>query len=169
MATDETIRIRPYLSEDRDQVMALAPRLTEGVAAWRDPDAVLTAVQGWVRDSVDAADKPGRAIFVAAAGDGVVGVITVKESTHFTGQADAYVSELIVRAGLERRGIASRLVDAAEAWAAEAGYAFLTLQTGTANATARAFYSSAGFSEEEIQLTKAIGPGMRPVAGAGGP
>jgi GNAT superfamily N-acetyltransferase len=169
MAADEKIRIRQYLSEDRDQVMALAPRLTEGVAVWRDPDAVLAAVQGWVRDSVDAADKPGRAIFVAVAGDGVVGVITVKESTHFTGQADAYVSELIVRAGLERRGIARRLMGAAEGWAAEAGYAFLTLQTGTANATARAFYASAGFSEEEVQLTKAVRPGRQRVPGPGGP
>jgi ribosomal protein S18 acetylase RimI-like enzyme len=164
MAADKKIRIRPYLSEDRGEVMALAPRLTEGVAAWRDTDAVLTAVQGWVRDSVDAADQPGHVIFVAADGDGVAGVITVKESTHFSGQADAYVSELVVRAGLERRGIASALMDAAEAWAAEAGYAFLTLQTGAANETARAFYAAAGFREEEVQLTKAIG--ARPAAGA---
>jgi ribosomal protein S18 acetylase RimI-like enzyme len=162
MAADEIIRIRPYLPEDRGQVMALASRLTVGVAAWRDPGAVLTAVQGWVRDSVDAADQPGHVAFVAAGGDGVAGVITVKESSHFSGQADAYVSELIVRAGLERRGIASRLMDAAEAWAAEAGYAFLTLQTGAANETARAFYAAAGFREEEVQLTKAIGRSERP-------
>lgn len=166
MATDETIRIRPYLSEDRGQVMALASRLTEGVATWRDTDAVLTAVQGWVRDSVDAADQPGHAVFVAADEDGVVGVITVKESTHFTGQADAYVSELVVRAGLERRGIASRLMAAAEEWAAQAGYDFLTLQTGTANETARAFYAAAGFREEEVQLTKAVSRGGQPVPSA---
>ena len=165
MAADETIRIRPYQSEDRDQVMALAPRLTEGVAAWRNPAAVLTAVHGWIRDSVDAADQPGRVIFVAADGDGVVGVITVKESTHFSGQADAYVSELVVQAGLERRGIASRLMAAAEVWAAEAGYAFLTLQTGTDNETARAFYAAAGFCEEEVQLTKAIRRGQPPGPG----
>ncbi|MFD0884420.1 GNAT family N-acetyltransferase [Streptosporangium algeriense] len=28
--------VRPYLPEDRDAVLALAPRLAEGVAAWRD-------------------------------------------------------------------------------------------------------------------------------------
>jgi len=33
-----SIVIRPYREEDRDAVLALAPRLTEGVAAWRDPE-----------------------------------------------------------------------------------------------------------------------------------
>lgn len=33
----ETALVRPYTDADRDAVLALAPRLTEGVALWRDP------------------------------------------------------------------------------------------------------------------------------------
>ncbi len=41
---ETTAGIRPFRGEDREQVLALAPRLTEGVAPWRDPAAVASAV-----------------------------------------------------------------------------------------------------------------------------
>jgi len=62
--------------------------------------------------------------------------VAVCEQAHFTGQADAYVGELAVASGLERRGIATRLMDAAEGWADRRGLAFLTLETGAANQAA---------------------------------
>ena len=46
MADQATIRIRPYQPADRSPAMALAPRLTERVACWRDPAKVLPAVPG---------------------------------------------------------------------------------------------------------------------------
>lgn len=156
MAEESTIEIRPYRSADRDRVLALAPRLTEWVAAWRDPAAVLAAVQGWVKDSLDAAARPGHAVYVAVIGDSIAGVVTVSERTHFTGQADAYVGELAVRQGMERRGIARRLMAAAEAWAASRDLPFLTLETGAANQPARRFYRALGFLEEDVRLTKAL-------------
>jgi predicted N-acetyltransferase YhbS len=107
MAVQATIRIRPYQPADRSQVMALAPRLTEWVARWRDPAKVLPAVQGWVRDSIDALTQPGHAFYVAEDGNTIVGLVTVTERTHFTGQVDAYVGELAVKAWMERRGIAT--------------------------------------------------------------
>jgi ribosomal protein S18 acetylase RimI-like enzyme len=124
MTEQAAIHIRPYRPADRDQVMAIAPRLTEWVASWRDPAAVLPAVQGWVRDS--------------------------------SGQVDAYVGELAVEAGRERRGIASQLMTAAEAWAAARGLSFLTLETGAANQPARDLYRKLGYQEEDVRLTKAI-------------
>jgi ribosomal protein S18 acetylase RimI-like enzyme len=136
--------------------MALASRLTEGVAPWRDPGAVLIAAQGWVRDSVNAHGREGHAVYVATDGDAIVGVVTVSERAHFTGQVDAYVGELAVRAGMERRGIATRLMAAAESWAANRGLSFITLETGTANEVARSFYAALGYQEEDIRLTKAV-------------
>lgn len=156
MAEESTIEIRPYQLADRDLVLALAPRLTEWVASWRDPVAVLAAVQGWVNDSLDAIARPGHAVYVAAMGDGIAGFVTVTERTHFTGQADAYVGELAVRAGLERRGIARELMAAAEAWAAGRGLPFLTLETGAANKPARGLYQALGYREEDVRLTKAL-------------
>lgn len=158
MASDASIRIRPYRAADRGEVMALAPRLTEWVAAWRDPAAVLPAVQGWVRDAIGTLGQPGHAVYVAEDGDGIAGLVTVGERTHFTGQVDAHVGELVVRAGKERRGIATQLMAAAEAWAAGHGRPFLTLETGAANQPARQLYASLGFREEDVRLTKAIPP-----------
>ena len=37
--------IRPFQADDREAVLALAPRLTEGVASWRDGAAVAAAEQ----------------------------------------------------------------------------------------------------------------------------
>jgi ribosomal protein S18 acetylase RimI-like enzyme len=156
MTEESMIEIRPYRAADRDGALALASRLTEWVAAWRDPAAVLAAVRGWVGDSLDAAGRPGHAVYVAASGDTVAGVVTVTERTHFTGQVDAYVGELAVRPGMERRGIASKLMAAAEAWAAGRGLAFLTLETGAANEPARALYQALGYLPEDVRLTKAL-------------
>lgn len=108
MASEASIRIRPYRAADHSEVIALAPRLAEWVAAWRDPAAVLPAVPSWVRDSIGALGQPGHAVYVAEDGDGIAGLVTVGERTHFTGQVDAYAGELAVRAGKERRGIATR-------------------------------------------------------------
>jgi ribosomal protein S18 acetylase RimI-like enzyme len=155
-ATAQATQIRPFEEADREEVMALADRLTEGVAEWRDPDAVLAAVRGWVRDSVAAAGRPGHAAYVAADETGVVGLITLGERTHFAGATDAYVSELIVRPDRERQGIARRLMRVGEDWAASRGRRYITLQTGTANDVARAAYAAMGFAEEEIQLTKEV-------------
>jgi ribosomal protein S18 acetylase RimI-like enzyme len=160
MAEYQPVVIRPVEAGDHVQVLALAPRLAEGVAGWRDGRAVLRAVCGWVESSLDSAGQPGRAVYVAVADGRVAGVVTVCERAHFTGQVDAYVGELVVASGLERRGIATQLMDAAEAWAARRGLAFLTLETGAANQPARGFYTRRGYREEGIRLTRAItGPG----------
>jgi ribosomal protein S18 acetylase RimI-like enzyme len=156
MTQEPAPQIRRYRAADREQVMAIAPRLTELVAPWRDPAAVLDAAHGWVRESIQACGQPDHALYVAAAGDDVVGFVSLSERTHFTGQVDAYVGELAVRPGLERRGIATALMAAAEAWAADRGLAFLTLETGAANRPARGLYQALGFQEEDVRLTKPI-------------
>jgi len=156
MTTTAPAQIRPFQPGDRAQVLALAPRLTEGAAPWRDPAAVRRAAQNWVETSLDTAAQPGRATYVAVAGGEVVGVMSIREQTHFTGQADAYVGELAVAPGMERRGIATALMNAAEGWAAQRGLAFVTLHTAAANQPARSLYRRLGYHEEELQLTKAI-------------
>ena len=149
-------QIRPFQARDRSQVLALAPRLTQGVAPWRDPAAVRRAAQNWVQTSIDTAAEPGHAVYVAITSDRVVGVVGIREQPHFTGQTDAYVGELAVAPGMERRGIATALMKAAEAWAAQRGLAFLTLHTGAANQPARGLYYRLGYHEEELLLTKDI-------------
>jgi hypothetical protein len=73
------VQIRLFQSGDRSQVLALAARLTDGVAPWRDPAAVRRAARNWVQTSVNTAAEPGHAVYVAVASDRVVGVVSIRE------------------------------------------------------------------------------------------
>jgi ribosomal protein S18 acetylase RimI-like enzyme len=154
---DAHVFIRPYQPSDRPAALSLAPRLETGVASWRDAAAVRRAVAGWVRASLDNHDADGREVLVAVVGGELAGLVTVAERRHFTGELDAYVGELVVHAGHERRGVGQQLMHAAEEWARRRGLRYLTLETGAANAAARAFYARCGYREEDVRLTKALG------------
>lgn len=149
------MEIRPIEPADRDAVVTLADRLTEGVASWRDPDAVLRSVRGWVEGSVDGAlgGRGDVAVIVADDDGDLAGFVSVTTKAHFTGQVDGYVGELVVSPSSEGRGVGRRLVAAASEWATERGARFLTLETGAANARALAFYSALGFVTEDVRLT----------------
>jgi ribosomal protein S18 acetylase RimI-like enzyme len=148
------IRIRSYRPGDRDQAMLLAPRLIEGIAPWRSPADMLRAIEAAIRNSIDAFRAPGRTVFVAASGKDIVGLVTVSERIDFSGQREGYVGWLAVQVGMERRGIATKLMAAAEKWAAERGLSCITLETGAANHRARSLYSALGYEEEDIRFTK---------------
>jgi ribosomal protein S18 acetylase RimI-like enzyme len=154
MAGPPEISIRAYRPGDRRQVMVLAPRLTAGTAHWRSPAEMLPAVLAAVRNAVDAFRAPGHAVYVAAAGDDIVGLVTIRERNDFTGQREAYVEWLAVRAGMERRGIATKLMATVENWAADRGLSSITLETGAANHPARSLYQALGYEEEDIRFTK---------------
>ncbi len=147
---------RPFEAADRSSVLALASRLAEGVAAWRGPQQVLKAVIDWVRCSIDDAEQPDRAVFVAEVEGVVVGVVTVGTRAHFTGDLDAYVGELVVDARVQRSGVGAALMAAAESWASDRGLRHLTLETGAANQPARGFYRALGYLEEDVRLTKPL-------------
>ena len=102
-------------------MIALAPRLTEGVAGWRDRRAVRDAVLGWVTGSLAEAAADERAVFVAEDDGMVLGFVTCGEREHFTGEVDGYVGELVVAGGCVRRGVGRALMTAAEQWAAAGG------------------------------------------------
>ena len=149
--------VRPYRASDRAAVLALAPRLTVGVASWRDPHAVAKAVAGWVRDSLDRADTDDTAVFVAEDGSGrLVGAVSVTERDHFTGDTDGYIGELFVDGEATRQGTGRALVAAAEDWARSRGLNRITLDTGAANLGARRFYAALGYDEEDLRLTRSL-------------
>lgn len=148
--------VRSYEPRDRERVLSLAERLQEGVAPWRDAPAVRTAVEEWVREAVDADAHERRAVFVAEDGGEVVGFVTISTRRHFAGDLDAYVGELVVDRGAEGRGVGRELMTAAEEWGRREGLVHITLDTGAANARARAFYRALGYEEEDVKLTKTL-------------
>jgi ribosomal protein S18 acetylase RimI-like enzyme len=159
MARDAAIEVREYRPADRNEIMALAPRLLAGMPSWRDRAAWLMAVSGWVASAADAAGDPDHAVFVAVDAGQVLGFVEVTERIHFTGQVDAYVGELVTATGHERRGVARALMRAAEDWGVARGLEMLTLETGAANHAALAFYAANGYEAEDVRLSKQIRTG----------
>jgi len=156
MAEQQELSIRPAAPGDSPALMALSERLAIGVAPWRDPVRVAAAARGWVGSSLAAAGRRGRAVLVARCGDQIAGLVSLAERSHFTGQTDAYIGELVVDAHMEGRGVGRALLAAAEDWAAGRGLAYIRLETGAGNDRARHFYECAGYKEEDIRLTKPV-------------
>lgn len=151
------MQVRRFAEADRASVIALAPRLTEGVAGWRDRRAVRAAVLDWVTGSVAAAAVDDHAVFVADDDGMVLGFVTCGQREHFTGEVDGYVGELVVAGGWVRRGVGRALMAAAEQWTADRGLSRLTLETGAANTAARGFYGALGYRDEDVRLSKRVG------------
>jgi GNAT superfamily N-acetyltransferase len=143
--------IRAYEAGDRESVEELTPRLCIGAADWIDPAAMLDAARGWVRESLDAGT-----VLVAEDDGAVVGFVSVKERSHFTGAAEAYVGELVVAEAAEGRGVGRSLMAAVEEWARGRGIARVSLDTGAANEGARAFYAALGYAETDVRLSKPV-------------
>lgn len=87
--TGQTRVARP---RDRSAVLALAGRLTVGIAPWRDAERWAEVSRGWVQEALVAADGERSQVFVVTGVDGrVAGFVSVGTRTHVTGATDGYV------------------------------------------------------------------------------
>jgi ribosomal protein S18 acetylase RimI-like enzyme len=77
-----------------------------------------------------------------------------------------YVDALAVAPGWRRKGVARRLLEEAEAAAARAGLRGVAVDTGLANAPARALYAACGFQERDVRRAPDDGT-ARAVGGSG--
>ena len=136
--------------------MSLASRLVIGIAPWRDPAKMLAAMQGFVNESI-AAIGTDAAVLIAEDGQGIpCGFLSVAHNVNFTGEAQAYIGEIAVGTAVEGKGIGRVLMQAGEEWARTRGYSLIVLDTGAANARARAFYHHLGYAEESVRLVKEL-------------
>jgi ribosomal protein S18 acetylase RimI-like enzyme len=102
--------------------------------------------------------KPGGSrVLVAIVGTRVVGVVGlhVMPLLH-RDQRLCRVLALSVSAAYARRGIGSRLVNAAEAIAGRAGCVRMELTTAAERTGAHAFYRSLGFKEASLRFAKTV-------------
>lgn len=130
-----------------------------GVAPWRNEHAAAQAVRGWVTASIDAAQGAGETtapVLVALRDEQIAGFVTIGTRSHWAGDLDAYVGELVVAEHCAGQGIGRSLMSAAEQWARSAGYTRLTIETGAGNESARRFYATIGYLEEEVTLSRAL-------------
>jgi ribosomal protein S18 acetylase RimI-like enzyme len=149
------MRVRPADACDEEDLLHLAQRLSIGVAPWRDRQRVSEAVVSWVRASLTSAEVQ---VFVADLNGAVVGFVSVSVKPHWAGDHDAYIGELVVDANHEGRGVGRALVESAVRWAQDHDLFRITLETGAANLRARKFYATLGFEEEDVRITRSLGP-----------
>jgi RimJ/RimL family protein N-acetyltransferase len=131
-----------------------AEGLTElGTAVGSEPEGWLVTTNGWrtVNDErryLRAIRRyPNAAVFVAEDEGAIVGRLSVARDQH---PASAHVADLglMVAASHRRRGIGTRLLDAAVAWARESGVKKLELHVFPWNEAAIRLYERYGFVKE---------------------
>ena len=148
--------VRPYTSADREFIFRLAPRLAIGKQPWRDLDLWLKTVEEWLNESIAGHGEKTLVLIAEDDAGEPLGFATVSHNSHFTGQRQAYIGELVTSEAAEGKGVGTALVKACEAWAREQGYHILTLTTGAGNTRALGFYDRLGFHQEDISLTKLL-------------
>ena len=149
--------IRPAGSADREFVLSLAPRLTEGFALplRRTPGEV---IQAEARTLASALEHPSAdaALLIAERGGGHRGglVYLQQQVDYFRQRPHAHVAILTVGADDEGQGAGRALLDAAESWARNQGVEMITLNVFVGNQRARALYDRQGYTEETLRYVK---------------
>jgi len=121
------------------------------------PDAA-----GVKRRYISRIEEADRAVLVALADGAVVGFVDAAlqrhedQGTYHAPGVDAYVEELVVTARHRRRGAATHLIRAVEAWAQEAGSRMVWLDTHLTNEGARALYGGVGYREVGVILLREL-------------
>jgi GNAT superfamily N-acetyltransferase len=158
MNTELKVRIRHAESKDRDFILSLASRMVEfGPPPWRDPSQITSADQR-VLDNVLSVHPPKTAIFIAEDSEGIaLGFIHLHtDIDYFTLEEHGHVSDIVVAASGEGRGVGRALMEAGEEWARQQGYRLLTLNAFVGNLKARRLYQKLGYGEETIKYLKVI-------------
>ena len=156
--TEFPIVIRPASEADRAFLDSLNDRLIEEAAAPGLTRADFAAFQERYTKSALDTPPPGAATLVATDRAGrPLGYVHL-ESTEdsLSGQSVGYISILAVTAEAEGNGIATRLMEEAEAWARAQGYRFLLLDVFGSNATARRFYERKGYKVDSLRLRRPL-------------
>lgn len=162
VTTPSTIRIRDARPTDRDQLLALVPRLR---AFGPGPLRSVVDLDRAEHDALDAALDSlaaDAAIFVAVderSADQVAGVAYVLTTAdYFTRESHAHLSILAVAEHAEGRGAGRALLAAVERWAGARGHRMITLNVFADNERARRVYERAGYSPDTVRYAKEIVP-----------
>jgi GNAT superfamily N-acetyltransferase len=87
----------------------------------------------------------GHAVFVTEAEGRVVAIMHLFARPAFDKSPEVVVQAIVVDAAQRGRGFGRMLMEAAEDWAAQRGYASVSLYSQTGRANAHAFYDALGY------------------------
>jgi GNAT superfamily N-acetyltransferase len=155
-----TVHVRPATAADREFLVGVVPRLREfGPPPLRPADAMDRAEVEVLERALDE-PAPDAVLLVAELhGVGPAGMALANTATdYFTHERHGHLSIIIVSEQGEGRGVGRALLDAVDAWAAEQGYRFITLNVFSGNRRARTVYERAGYAEDTVRYLKELRP-----------
>lgn len=141
------IRVRPAEPRDAAELVALAESVGREEGRWMLATDTWRPVAEERKYLAAARGHPDAAVLVAEEDGRVVGRLSVSRDPH---PASRHVADLglMVAADRRRRGIGRLLLEAAVAWAREAGVTKLELHVFPWNEAAIRLYESVGFERE---------------------
>jgi ribosomal protein S18 acetylase RimI-like enzyme len=150
------LTIRQATKEDLEFLQSLVPRLSEfGLPPSRDAKALGKVTRDYLQQLFDGSLAPF--IFIAEQEGKRLGFIQLGEDKEFfSGEPHAYIANLAIAQEAEGKGVGKFLMQAAEKWAKEKGYRFISLYVFGTNRHARAFYEKLGYDEDSLKLTKIL-------------
>src|SRR5262245_37766138 len=129
MASSTAWSVRPARADDRDFVIGLAPRLTDGfpLPRWRTSEEV-TRTEAATLDLALTVLPDGNALLIAeSAGGERAGLVYLERMYDYYRRPHGHVGILAVAAEAEGQGVGRALMDAAERWAREQKLEMLSL------------------------------------------
>jgi GNAT superfamily N-acetyltransferase len=152
-----SFEIRLYQSDDAEFILQHSVLLTGDVPAWRQVESMRKTMYERALHHLEQIDHLQGAIFIATdRGGEQLGYAMVADNKNFTGEPEAYLSELVVVPTGEGRGIGRALIQACYQWAEQQGYTLMALETGAANHRARQLYEHLDFQYESVRMVKII-------------
>jgi ribosomal protein S18 acetylase RimI-like enzyme len=137
-------------------MLALADQLAAfPVPPWRTAREIQRADDGVILAALSG--EPGTAAFVVDGPGGLDGAVCLTTQVdYFTRESAAHIEVLAVDPAAQGRGVAGALMDAAESWARDSGFARITLNVWVQNERARGLYEHLGYGPETMHYLKAL-------------
>jgi GNAT superfamily N-acetyltransferase len=143
------VQIRAAVASDALAILALADRLHAFGPTTRDATEIAGRERAALADALSRQSGPSCLLVAEQRPVGVVGAMLLDERRdYFTDQRHGHVSILAVAREAEGQGIGRALLEAAEEWGRENGFARLTLSVFTGNHHAKYFYERQGWRPE---------------------
>ena len=154
------IIIRDARPEDREEILALVPRLRAfGAPPLRPVEDLDRAEVAALNRALDELPLHA-AMFVAENSDdeSIAGVAYMETATdYFTGEKHGHLAIISVAKRAEGRGVGRALLNAVDEWARARGYRFITLNVFEGNEHARRVYERAGYVIDTVKYVKELG------------
>jgi ribosomal protein S18 acetylase RimI-like enzyme len=150
------LNIRTATKDDLEFLLSLAPRLSEmGLPPFRQEEALQAFTRDLLQKTLET--QADSFILIAEQEGKHLGFIHLEEDKEFfSGKPHGYIANLAITKEAEGKGVGRALMSAAESWAKEKGFAFMSLFVFATNQHARAFYEKLGYEEDSLRLTKQL-------------